>query len=105
MRRLRALSVGIVASALLFAGCGSSSVNTAVQQSAQAACLAATGSIKDAGAKQAAEQACRAVGSGNTSQLTHAAIQAARLACLQASQQISNPTARSTAQAACPSGK
>ncbi len=95
---------GVIACAFL-AGCGSSAVNSAVQQSAQAACLSATAAIKDTTAKQAADQACRAVGSGNTNQLTHAALGAARLACLQASQQITDPTARSTAKAACPSGK
>lgn len=85
-------------------GCGSAAVNSAAEQSAQAACLAASASIKDTGAKQAADQACRAVGSGQTNQLAHAAIEAARVACLQASQQIADPTARSAAKAACPSG-
>ncbi len=97
--------IAIAASALVVGGCGSSAVNTAIEQSAQASCLAATGSIKNPMAKQAADQACHAVGSGNTNQLAHAAIQAARLACLQASQQIPDPTARSAAKAACPSGK
>ncbi len=97
--------IGAVALALLVGGCGSAAVNSGVEQSAQAACLAASASIKNPMAKQAADQACRAVGSGNTNKLTQAAIQAARLACLQASQQIADPTAKSAAKAACPSGK
>jgi len=97
--------IGITTAAIAVGGCGSSAVNTAIEQTAQASCLAASASIKDPTAKKAADQACRAVGSGNTNQLTHAAIQAARLACLQASQQITDPTARSAAKAACPSGK
>jgi len=80
-------------------------VNSAVDQSAQAACLAASASIKDPAAKQSADQACRAVGSGKSKELVRAAIQAARQACLQVSQQIADPTARAAAKAACPAGK
>ncbi len=101
----RAAVIGLIASALLAAGCGSAAVNSAAQQAAQGACLAASANITDPGAKNAADQACRAVGSGNTNQLAHAAIMAARQACLQASQQIADPTARSDAKAACPAGK
>lgn len=101
-RRAAVLSL---TTALLAAGCGSAAVNSAVQQSAQAACLAASASITDPGAKKAADQACRAVGSGNSSQLARAAIQAARQACLQASRQIANSAARDAAKAACPAGK
>jgi hypothetical protein len=96
---------GLLALTLLAGGCGSSAINSAAEQSAQAACLAASGNIKDQAAKQAADQACHAVGSGKTSQLTDAAIKAARLACLQASQQIPDPSVRNAAKAACPAGK
>ncbi len=101
----RAAVLSLIASGLVAAGCGSAGVNSAVQQSAQAACLAASTSITDPGAKKAADQACRAVGSGNSNQLTQAAILAARQACLQASRQITDATARSAAKAACPAGK
>ena len=97
--------LGLVAAALVAAGCGSTAVNSAVEHGAQAACLSASANIPDRAAKKAADQACRAVGSGNTHQLTRAAIQAARQACLLASQQIANSTARDAAKAACPSAK
>jgi len=101
----RAGAIGLIASALLAAGCGSATVNSAAEQAAQGACLSASAHIKDASAKHAADQACRAVGSGSTNQLAHAAILAARQACLQASHQITDPTVRSAAKAACPAGK
>ncbi len=101
----RVVVLSLIASPLVAVGCGSGAVNSAVQQSAQAACLAASTNITNPGAKKAADQACRAVGSGNSNQLTQAAIQAARQACLQASLQISDATARSAAKAACPAGK
>lgn len=91
--------------AVVAGGCGSAVVNSVAQQAAQAACLQATANIKDPVAKQSADQACRAVGSGDKNQLAHAAILAARQACLQASQQIADPTARAAVKAACPSGK
>ena len=97
--------VGLATAALVAAGCGSAAVNSAVEHGAQAACLSASANIPDRAAKKAADQACRAVGSGNTHQLTRAAIQAARQACLLASQQIANSTARDAAKAACPSAK
>lgn len=46
--------------------------NSAVQQEAQAACLSASANITDLAAKKPADQACRAVGSGNAGQLAHA---------------------------------
>ncbi len=101
----RAGLVALVASAVALGGCGSAAVNSAAQQGAQAVCLSASANIKDAGAKKAADNACRAVGSGNQSNLAQAAIQAARAACLQVSRQIADPTARSAAEAACPAGK
>ncbi len=104
-RRRRVALIGLIASAAVAAGCGSTAVNSAAEQAAQSACLAASANITDPGAKSAADQACRAVGSGSTNQLAHAAIMAARQACLQASQQIADPTARSAAKAACPAGK
>ncbi len=97
--------IGLIAAAVAVAGCGSTAVNSAVEHGAQAACLSASANIPDRAAKKAADQACRAVGSGNTHQLTRAAIQGARQACLLASQQITTSTARDTARAACPSGK
>lgn len=101
----RAGLVALVASAVALGGCGSAAVNSAAQQGAQAVCLSASANIKDAGAKQAADNACRAVGSGKQSNVAKAAIQAARAACLQVSRQIADPTARSAAEAACPAGK
>ena len=101
----RIMVIGLLVAALVAGGCGSSAVNTAVQHGAQAACLSASAGIRDRAAKQAADQACRAVGAGSTQQLTRAASQGARQACLLASQQITNPTARSAAKAACPAGK
>ena len=97
--------IALAASAVALGGCGSAAVNGAAEQGAQAVCLSASANITDAGAKRAADNACRAVGSGKQSNLAHAAIQAAREACLQVSRQIADPTARSTAQAACPAGK
>lgn len=101
----RAGLVALAASAVALGGCGSTAVNSAAQQGALAVCLSASANIKDASAKKAADDACRAVGSGNQSSLAQAAIQAARVACLQVSQQIADPTARSAAKAACPAGK
>ncbi len=101
----RAGLLALAVSAVALGGCGSTAVNSAAQQGAQAACLSASAKIKDAGAKQAADSACRAVGSGKQSDVARAAIQAAREACLQVSRQIANPTARSTAEAACPAAK
>ncbi len=97
----------VAAAALAFAlgGCGSAAVNSAAEQGAQAVCLSASANITDAGAKRAADNACRAVGSGKQSKVAQAAIQAAREACLRVSRQIADPTARSTAEAACPAGK
>jgi hypothetical protein len=97
--------IGLVVAAVVAAGCGSTAVNSAVEHGAQAACLSASASIPDRAAKKAADQACRAVGSGNTRQLTQAAIQGARQACLLATQQITNATTRNAARAACPAGK
>lgn len=102
-------SCALMVACLALAGCGSSAVNSAVdtsaRQAAGAACAQAALSIKDATAKQSAEQACRAVSSGNAQQLTLAAKQAARLACLQASTRIPDATARAAAKAACPPTK
>ena len=62
--------------------CGSTAVNSAVEHGAQAACLSASANIPDRAAKKAADQACRAVGAGNSRQLTQAAIRGrARHAC------------------------
>lgn len=80
-------------------------MDTSARQAAGAACSQAALSIKDPTAKQSAEQACRAVSSGNAQQLTLAAKQAARLACLQASGRIPDATARAAAKAACPPTK
>jgi hypothetical protein len=101
----RAGLVGLLAAAVVAGGCGSNAVNSAVEHGAQAACLSASANIPDRAAKKAADQACRAVGSGSTRQLTRAAIHGARQACLLASQQITNATARNAARAACPAGK
>ncbi|MFL5859196.1 MAG: hypothetical protein ACJ780_00195 [Solirubrobacteraceae bacterium] len=101
----RAAGTVLLASAIAAAGCGSNAVNSAAEQGAQAICLSASAHIKDPRAKHAADNACRAAGSGKTSNLAHTAIQAAREACLQASRHIANPTARSAATAACPAGK
>lgn len=68
----------LIGAAVLAGGCGLTAANSAVQQEAQAACLSASANITDLAAKKAADQACRAVGSGNAGQLAHAAIQAAR---------------------------
>jgi hypothetical protein len=97
--------IGLLVAVVVAAGCGSTAVNSAVEHGAQAACLSASANVPNRAAKKAADQACRAVGSGNTHQLTQAAIGAARQACLLASQQITNSTARNAARAACPSGK
>ena len=97
--------VGLIVAAVVATGCGSTAVNSAVEHGAQAACRSASASIPDPAAKKAADQACGAVGSGNTRQLTQAAIQGARQACLLASQQITSSTARDAAKAACPAGK
>lgn len=97
--------IGLIAASVVAAGCGSTAVNSAVEHGAQAACLSASANIPDRAARKAADQACRAVGSGNTRQLTQAAIQGARQACLLASQQIAGSAARNAARAACPSGK
>ncbi len=97
--------IALAASAVALGGCGSAAVNSAAEQGAQAVCLSASANIKDAGAKRAADNACRAVGSGKSNRVAQAAIQAAREACLQVSRQISDPTARSAAAAACPAGK
>jgi len=70
----------LIGAAVLAGGCGLTAANSAVQQEAQAACLSASANITDLAAKKAADQACRAVGSGNAGQLAHAAIQAARRA-------------------------
>jgi len=99
----RAGLIALVAVAV--GGCGSAAVNSAAKQGAQAVCLSASANIKDAGAKKAADNACRAVGSGKQNEVAKAAIQAAREACLLVSRQIASPTARSTAEAACPAGK
>jgi len=101
----RAGLIAIAASAVALGGCGSTAVNSAAEKGAQAVCLSASANIKDAGAKRAADNACRAVGSGKQSKVAQAAIQAAREACLRVSRQIADPTARSTAEAACPAGK
>lgn len=101
----RAGLVALIASAMALGGCGSAAVNSAAEQGAQAVCLSASANIKDASAKRAADDACRAVGSGNQSKVAQAAIQAAREACLQVSRQIADPTARSAAVAACPAGR
>jgi hypothetical protein len=100
-----ARAIGLVAASVVAGGCGSTAVNSAVEHGAQAACLSASANIPDRAAKKAADQACRAVGSGNTQKLTHAAIQGARQACLLASRQIANATARTAAQGACPSAR
>lgn len=101
----RARLIVLAASAIALGGCGSAAVNSAAEQGAQAVCLSASANIKDAGAKRAADNACRAVGSGKQGNVAKAAIQAAREACLQVSRQIANPTARTAAEAACPAGK
>lgn len=95
----------LAASAVALSGCGSAAVTSAAEQGAQAACLSASANIKDAGAKRAADNACRAVGSGKQAKVAQAAIQAAREACLQVSRQLPDPTARSAAEAACPAIK
>lgn len=97
--------IGLIVAAVVATGCGSTAVNSAVEHGAQAACRSASANIPDRAAKKAADQACGAVGSGNTRQLTQAAIQGARQACLLASQQITNSSARDAARAACPAGK
>ena len=102
--RLAALTALIVL-AVALGGCGSAAVNSAAEQGAQAVCLSASANIKDPKAKKAADDACRAVGSGKQNNVVQAAIQAARQACLQVSRQITNPTARAAAEAACPAGK
>ena len=102
---MRLAAITVILGGWLASGCGSAAVNSAAEQTAQTACLAASAHVKDPAAKKAADNACRAVGSGNANRLSQAAIKAARLACLQASQQITNPSARSAAKAACPSGK
>ena len=101
----RAGLITLAASAVALGGCGSAAVNSAAEQGAQAVCLSASANIKDAGAKKAADNACRAVGSGKQNKVVQAAIQAAREACLRVSRQIADPTARSAAEAACPAGK
>ncbi len=98
--------IGLIATcAVVIGGCGSNAVSSGARQAAQAACLQATTNIKDATAKQSADQACRAVGSGNQTQLTLAAKLAARQACLQASQQIAGPALRAQAKSVCPAVK
>lgn len=107
MQSRRLVAFAAVLGSLAPAGCGSGSkaVDSGVRQSAAAACLQGVTAIKDRAVRKSAEQACRAVGTGNTRQLTNVAKKGAREACQVASEKISNPTARAAAKSACPAIK